>query len=237
MQGKSTPQSSSSSRQWAVHVAIIYSLVHRSSSCDACHPLRSLIIVRMSRSAADARARVRACVCVCNRRWWWAPYHCTKLIAVLRIGSIIIVRSLHHAARKERAFGQRLGIIHNEGVQWMEQRRFGKRNDDRDDGAGGDAADGDGGAVVEFKGLFNLSLINILWTMTSGERFQRDDARLKHLLDTVECCIRSGHFVRANLPVPAWLLTRAPHFVRRFVGLRNDLFSPLQDVLINSLIN
>jgi len=125
------------------------------------------------------------------------------------LGLIIIVRSFHHyagrpsnAARKERTFGKRLGIIHNEGAQWMEQRRFALRHL-RDLGfgrsasseqlihqeiadltremmtgmtAGDDAAGGDGGAVVEFKGLFNLSLINILWAMTSGERFQRDDA-------------------------------------------------------------
>lgn len=86
---------------------------------------------------------------------------------------------------------------------------------------------------IEFKGLFNLSLINILWAMTSGERFQRDDVRLKRLLDTVESFIRSGHFVRANLPVPAWILRTFP-FVRRYLGLRNDLFTPLQDVRNNN---
>lgn len=159
------------------------------------------------------------------------------------------------AARKERTFGKRLGIIHNEGVEWMQQRRFALRHL-RDLGFGRSsseqliqdeiadlaremmtlsssataaAAATAGIVVVEFKGLFNLSLINILWAMTSGERFQRDDVRLKHLLETVESFIRSGHFVRANLPVPAWLLRKVP-LVRRFVGLRNDLFTPLQDV-------
>ena len=84
--------------------------------------------------------------------------------------------------------------------------------------------------VVDFGGLFNLSLINILYALIGGERFARSDARLKHLLGLVEVFIRTGNFLRALVPVPGFLLSimRKTPVLCGLVGLRNDLFGPLQ---------
>ena len=173
-----------------------------------------------------------------------------------------------NAARQERSFHQQLGkksliynnilnysltkrinkllgISHNEGELWKEQRRFTLRHL-RDLGFGKTSSEsliqeeirdlvseissrqeGGGSLVVDFTGLFNLSLINILWTLIGGDRFKRTDFRLRHLLDIVETVMRSGDVVRANIPLPGFLLRNFP-FLRKVVGLRNNLYAPLQ---------
>jgi hypothetical protein len=93
---------------------------------------------------------------------------------------------------------------------------------------------------VDLKGLFNLSLINILWALVGGERFRRDDTRLAHLLDIVDNFVRSADFTRANIPLPDFCLRYFPSLTRKLLGLRNDLFTPLQDfirviILVNSV--
>ncbi len=142
---------------------------------------------------------------------------------------------------------KRVGVIHNEGPEWQEQRRFALRHL-RDLGFGRTSSEGliqeeihdlreeiraksmsNPNGSVNFKSMFNLSLVNILWALIGGERFKRDDARLGFLLDLVENFIRSGDFTRANIPVPKLLFRAFPKLMRRFLGLRNDLFTPLQD--------
>ena len=81
---------------------------------------------------------------------------------------------------------------------------------------------------VNFQGMFNLSLINILWALIGGERFRRDDQRLAHLLDIVNNFVRSADFTRANIPLPDFCLRYFPSMTRKILGLRNDLFTPLQ---------
>lgn len=142
-----------------------------------------------------------------------------------------------------------LGVIHNDGPEWQEQRRFALRHL-RDFGFGRTSSEGliqeeihelmedirskssnHPNRLVNFKAMFNLSLINILWALVGGERFKRGDARLTHLIDIVEKFIRSGDFTRANISVPKFMLRLFPTFTRRFLGLRNDLFTPLQEFI------
>lgn len=161
-----------------------------------------------------------------------------------------------NAARRERTFGQRLGVIHNDGPEWQEQRRFALRHL-RDLGFGRTSSEGLireeiedltqeirahqlAHGSVDLKGLFNLSLINILWALVGGERFRRDDTRLAHLLDIVDNFVRSADFTRANIPLPDFCLRYFPSLTRKLLGLRNDLFTPLQDfirviILVNSV--
>ncbi len=139
-----------------------------------------------------------------------------------------------------------LGIIHNEGELLEEQRRFTLRHL-RDLGFGKTSsealvqeeirelvnefrqeASSNAESSVDLTGAFNLSLINILWALIGGERFQRSDEHLKQLLNRIQMFIRSGNFARANIPIPGFLLRRFS-FLRKFMGLRNDLFTPLQD--------
>ena len=140
-----------------------------------------------------------------------------------------------------------IGVINNEGPAWQEQRRFTLRHL-RDLGFGRTSSEGliqeeiddlrqeimaksmsNTNGSVNFQAMFNSSLVNILWALIAGERFKRDDGRLGFLLDLVENFIRSGDFTRANIPVPGFLFRVFPKLMRKFLGLRNDLFTPLQD--------
>lgn len=140
-------------------------------------------------------------------------------------------------------------MIHNDGHDWQEQRRFSLRHL-RDLGFGRTSSEGliqeeihdladeihskslaHPQRVVNLKGMFNLSLINILWALIGGERFKRNDVKLSHLLDIVEKFIRSGDFTRNNIPFPEFLLRLFPVYSRRFLGLRNDLFTPIQQFI------
>ena len=92
------------------------------------------------------------------------------------------------------------------------------------------SADSNPDNVVDFKSMFNIALINILWAIVGGERFNHNDAQLKRLLHIVELFFSNGQIVRANIPVPQFILRNVP-FMRKFVGLRNDTFEPLQDFI------
>ncbi len=107
-----------------------------------------------------------------------------------------------------------------EGQFWQEQRRFTLRHL-RDLGFGktshedmmldeiqeliseiSAAAEADPDRVVNYKGIFSISLINVLWGIVGGERFRRDDQYLKRLLRLLDTIFRSGQALRATIPVP-----------------------------------
>ena len=84
--------------------------------------------------------------------------------------------------------------------------------------------------VVDFKGLFNLSLLNVLWSIVGGERFKHDDDRLKKLLNGVNLFIRSGNPFRAGIPVPKFMLNNFP-FLKKLISIPVELFFPIQDLI------
>lgn len=90
--------------------------------------------------------------------------------------------------------------------------------------------------IVDFENIFNMSMINILWAIVGGERFSHQDIRLKHLLGIVELFFRSGNLVRSNIPVPGFILRMFPK-LRELLGLRNDIFLPLQDFIRVKIIS
>lgn len=92
-------------------------------------------------------------------------------------------------------------------------------------------ANTDTGNVVDFRNMFNLSLINVMWAVVGGERFRRTDVRLQRLLDMVDGYSRNFRPITATLPIPAWLLRCLPASTRRSIGLANDMLSPLQDFI------
>lgn len=83
----------------------------------------------------------------------------------------------------------------------------------------------DEGNVFEFKNYFNISLVNALWVMLASARFERDDPRLKSLVELFDVVFRSGDIVRVAFPCPAILMKLFP-FVFAKLG-RMDL---LKDV-------
>ncbi len=134
-----------------------------------------------------------------------------------------------------------------DGEVWQEQRRFTMRHL-RDLGFGktsiesqmmdeihdlmegiqkGASADG----IVNFKeGIFNVSVVNVLWAIMGGERYLRDDARFVKLMNAIELFFRGGNVLKASLPVPAFLLRNVP-FIASYFGTTKEAIVPLQDRL------
>nr|QSD59127.1 CYP370A15 [Diaphanosoma celebensis]QST15067.1 CYP370A5 protein [Diaphanosoma celebensis] len=155
-----------------------------------------------------------------------------------------IIGRPHLPAQQERTYGKNLGIMFTEGQFWQEQRRFTLRHL-RDLGFGKTSiedmmidevvelldeitavAAADPDRVVDYKGIFNISVINVLWAIVGGERYRRDDRNLKKLLQTLETIFRSGNALRSAVPMPAFVFRMFP-FLREYFGTRNDLFTAL----------
>jgi methyl farnesoate epoxidase/farnesoate epoxidase len=86
-------------------------------------------------------------------------------------------------------------------------------------------------SVVDFKALFNPTLINILWAFIAGKRYKHDDEELNHLLQfEVDLFFSSGNNVRSSLPLPAVLLRNFP-ILKKIIGLRSDLFVHIQNFI------
>lgn len=71
--------------------------------------------------------------------------------------------------------------------------------------------------TVDFTNIFQSSVINILWALVAGQRYQRGDPKLRELLDTTDRFFRGGNVLRSSIPVPIFLLRRFPS-LRKFVG-------------------
>lgn len=80
-------------------------------------------------------------------------------------------------------------------------------------------------SVVDFKALFNPTLINTLWAFIAGKRYKHDDEEPNRLLHMVDLFVASGNNVRSNLPIPAVLLRNFP-ILKKIIGLRTDMFVP-----------
>ena len=135
-----------------------------------------------------------------------------------------------------------------DGELWQEQRRFTLRHL-RDLGFGRTSSESlfeeeihhlledlrtsalsNSQGVVDFKGVFSVSIINVLWSIIGGERFERTDAKFIRLLDTIELFFRSGNVATANLPIPEFLFKKFP-VLYKVLGTRGDLFVGLQDFI------
>ena len=140
------------------------------------------------------------------------------------------------------------GIMFTEGSFWQEQRRFTLRHL-RDLGFGktshedmmldeiqellseiSAAAEADPDRVVNYKGIFSISLINVLWGIVGGERYLRDDQYLKRLLRLLDTNFRSGNAIRATIPVPIIVFKVFPK-LRDYFGTRNDLFKEIVEYI------
>ncbi|KAI9553139.1 hypothetical protein GHT06_021032 [Daphnia sinensis] len=151
-----------------------------------------------------------------------------------------------------RTFGEKLGIMFATGQFWQEQRRFTLRHL-RDLGFGktsiedqmmaevGDLikdienkSQSDPGRTVDFKGIFQVSVINILWAIIAGERFQRHDPKFQELLNANELFFRTGKIFRGVVPIPGSLLKRF-RFLREFIGIKDELIEPIQKFIQNTI--
>jgi len=141
------------------------------------------------------------------------------------------------------------------GKQWQEHRRFTLRHL-RDMGFGKSSIENqmmdeiqeliqeikssiesDPNNVVDFKGMFNLSTLNVLWAMITGSRRRRDDTQFQTLLNTIDEAFRAGNSVRNQLDLPEFLYKLFP-VLRKYFGARKDLNAIIQKFsLVISIYN
>lgn len=90
--------------------------------------------------------------------------------------------------------------------------------------------------IVDFKSLFVVSVINILWAILGGQRFRRDDERFIQLLINVEEFLRGGNALLASFPIPFFIVRLFPS-LPGLLGINTQLFVPLQKFIkVTSLI-
>ncbi|CAH1119577.1 unnamed protein product [Phaedon cochleariae] len=103
-----------------------------------------------------------------------------------------------------RTFGKRLGIVFSDGQLWKNQRKFSLQHL-RSFGFGRREMEekiqeetrslieifkGSAGEAIFMHKAFDISVLNALWAMMAGERFDIEDARLKKLLQIIHDAFR-----------------------------------------------
>ena len=146
------------------------------------------------------------------------------------------------------------GLLFANGYLWQEQRRFSLRHL-RDLGFGKSelenqmmseidellsdmevTAQSDPNRVIDFNGIFTVSVINIFWLIVAGTRYDRDDPKLKQLLANLDT-VKQGNPGRLVIPFPDFLVNYFPRF-KQIIGVNTDVYLPLQafiQVLISLL--
>lgn len=86
-------------------------------------------------------------------------------------------------------------------------------------------------SVIEFKGIFNLSALNVLWVMVAGFRFRRDDARLRFLLDLIDKIFRTGNSILGTIQLPEFV-TRTFPVLKKYFGTGLEYVKIIQQFLL-----
>lgn len=81
--------------------------------------------------------------------------------------------------------------------------------------------------VVDFDAIFTVSVINVLWVIVGGKRYNRNDTAFQNLLNNVERFLRGGKSISASFPIPDFLIRLFPS-LPKLMGADNDLFVPVQ---------
>ena len=141
-------------------------------------------------------------------------------------------------------------MIFSQGAFWQEQRRFTLRHL-RDLGFGKtsiedqmmdeiseliqeitNTASSDPNQVVDIKDeFFSVSVINILWAIIGGKRFNRNDADFKRLIECNSIFFQSANTTKSNIPIPAFILKHFPQLKQIIDSSDANLLKPLQEFI------
>ena len=78
------------------------------------------------------------------------------------------------------------------------------------------------GRAVDMRGIFSVSVMNILLAVIEGQRYEHNDPKFIKILETIDEIFRAGQTVRGVMEVPEFLLKRFP-VLREYLGKKDDL--------------
>ena len=90
-----------------------------------------------------------------------------------------------------------------------------------------DKSSADPNSIVNFKRIFNVSIVNILWAAVAGRRFQLDDEKLDNLIARLEYMFRSGNMLIAAIPIPVRIVRFFP-FLEKVFGISKEIWDPIR---------
>ena len=90
-----------------------------------------------------------------------------------------------------------------------------------------DKSSADPNCIVNFKRIFNVSIVNILWAAVAGRRFQLDDDKLDNLIARLEYMFRSGNMLIAAIPIPVRIVRFFP-FLEKVFGISKEIWDPIR---------
>ncbi|CAG7821290.1 unnamed protein product [Allacma fusca] len=149
-----------------------------------------------------------------------------------------------------RTGGIRRGILFHDGDEWSEQRRFALRQL-KEFGFGKRSMESlvmdevneliqglrkDAGKSISTRNRFNAAVLNALWTITTGDRFQHDDPELMELVLNIQKGLSGTGGKNPALFMP-WLLKLAPSLtgwatLRDIISVTYDYLCPYTDKLM-----
>ena len=87
-------------------------------------------------------------------------------------------------------------------------------------------------SIVDFKSIFRLPNLNIIWAFVAGKRFQSDDKEFSKLTDSIGLIGRGLNlFLALLLPIPENVLNVFPTRVRTMLGACTENYQPVTKLL------
>jgi len=143
--------------------------------------------------------------------------------------------------------GNKQGVLYSDGPLWEEQRQFTSKllhnlafssenliqeeiNEFIKELNSSSTSDG----VVNLKGVFTTSVINILWGIIGGQKLKRDDPTFKQLSQTVEVIFQTSQSPGIMVHLHRLIFRYLP-ILKSFFGYKQELLQPMMK-LIEELI-
>ncbi len=88
-------------------------------------------------------------------------------------------------------------------------------------------ADSNPSGLVDFQSRFKIPVINILWVLVAGKRFQRNDVQLARLIKSLENMFQGGNMLMGAASIPSFLFRLFPALQKPF-GVHKSMLEDIE---------